>query len=91
MYKLPSVLIIALFILFFAGAISFAASPVEQSPEMYDPNIRAKMELHMKKAKRKNPAKYEMMLERAGNNITGCLSCHSDLIEQQDSNRKNTP
>ncbi len=89
MYKRLLLLIVAFFMIFLAGSISFAASATEQSQEMYDPVIRAKMDLHIKKAKRKNPAKYEIMMERINNNVTGCLSCHADLIEQN--GKKNRP
>jgi hypothetical protein len=34
------------------------------------------MQRHMEQAAQKNPDKYQSMIERAGGNITNCLSCH---------------
>ena len=39
------------------------------------------MNEHIAKVKIKNPQKYQKMVERAGNNITDCCSCHTEVYE----------
>jgi len=39
-----------------------------------DPSLL--MQEHIKKVKDTNPADYQVMVEDAGGNIAGCLSCH---------------
>jgi cytochrome c len=37
------------------------------------------MQDHIEKVKRKNPAGYQEMVDKAGGNITSCVSCHTDI------------
>ena len=46
----------------------------------------ATMQNHIEKVKRKNPAEYQKMVDKAGGNITNCISCHTDIGK-----KKNTP
>jgi hypothetical protein len=41
------------------------------------------MQRHIEQAAQKNPDKYQSMVERAGGNITGCLSCHKKAEDKK--------
>ncbi len=42
------------------------------------------MENHVEKVKLKNPAAYQEMVDKAGGNITNCVSCHVDMNKKKD-------
>jgi len=62
-------------------AVSYAVSDVPKSTVIMPAAIKAKMDRHIDKAKRSDPAQYQMMMERANNTVTDCLSCHVDLLD----------
>ena len=39
-------------------------------------NTEVILKRHINKVQRTNPEQYQAMVERAGGNITGCVSCH---------------
>ncbi len=60
--------------------VSYAAPDKVKTSPVMAPSNKAKMEKHVEKAKRKNPEKYNFMMERANNMVVDCLGCHSDLL-----------
>jgi hypothetical protein len=46
---------------------------------------QANMQNHIEKVKRKNPAGYQEMVDKAGGNITNCVSCHIDINKKKNS------
>ena len=60
----------------FSGKVNSDAQPI------ISPADQLKlMNEHIAKVKIKNPQKYQKMVERAGNNITDCCSCHIEVYE----------
>lgn len=51
----------------------------------------ATMQAHIEKAKLKNPVGYQEMVDRAGGNITSCVSCHLDMNKKKNSPGQTTP
>lgn len=70
-------------LILFTGEFSYSLPDEAETAEIMVPEIKAKMDAHIEKAKRNNPGKYQIMMGRANNTITGCLSCHVDLVEKK--------
>lgn len=83
MHKIILMILISLVLV--SGDVLYALPDTAKNAEMIVPEIKAKMDSHIEKVKLKNTVKYQIMMERANNTITGCLSCHIDLVE----NKKN--
>lgn len=49
------------------------------------------MQDHIEKVKRKNPAGYQEMVDKAGGNITNCLSCHIEINKKNNSSGQANP
>lgn len=45
-------------------------------------NEQAVLQNHVEKMKFKSPGKYQEMVQRAGGNVTSCLSCHVEFAKQ---------
>lgn len=58
-----------LLLLVMCVALKTSYAGTERSPA-------AVMQEHMKTMERKSPALYRSMVEDAGGNVTGCISCH---------------
>ena len=43
---------------------------------------QAALQKHVEAMRFKSPGKYQEMVQRAGGNVTGCLSCHVEVAEQ---------
>jgi len=41
------------------------------------------MQNHIEQVKRKNPVVYQEMVDKAGGNVTSCLSCHIDMDKKK--------
>ena len=52
---------------------TFVPEKIAAKSKIVDP---AAMQKHVEEVKRKNPAKYQAMVQEAGGNITTCASCH---------------
>ncbi|MBI4825997.1 MAG: hypothetical protein HY807_06190 [Nitrospirae bacterium] len=85
MHKL--ILLILFVLTFAAGVINYAVSETARPSVILERDIKANMDAHIEKVKRKNPAKYQAMMDGANNTVSGCLSCHIDLL---DSNKNKT-
>ena len=76
MTRLISILtIVCLCLMFGIAGMSYADSAK---------NIEVIMQEHIEKMKRTKPEKYQAMVERAGGNITDCLSCHEEVGKEKD-------
>lgn len=49
------------------------------------------MQDHIEQVKRKNPVAYQEMVDKAGGNVTSCLSCHIDLDKKKNAPGQVTP
>jgi cytochrome c len=49
------------------------------------------MQEHIEKVKSKNPAGYQEMVDKAGGNITNCLSCHIDMNKKKNVSGQTNP
>ncbi|RJR22638.1 MAG: hypothetical protein C4581_00775 [Nitrospiraceae bacterium] len=49
------------------------------------------MQDHIEQVKRKNPVAYQEMVDKAGGNVTSCLSCHTDLDKKKNAPGQLTP
>lgn len=52
-----------------------------QPPKISSVDLKENMQRHIEKVKIKSPQKYQTMVQRAGGNITDCLSCHVEVAE----------
>lgn len=43
---------------------------------------QAALQRHVEAMRFKSPRKHQEMVQRAGGNVTGCLSCHVEVAEQ---------
>jgi len=76
MLKRVTIITIICLSLIFCGKVNSDAQPI------ISPADQLKlMNEHIAKVKIKNPQKYQKMVERAGNNITDCCSCHIEVYE----------
>lgn len=48
-------------------------------------DLKEQMQEHIKKVKLKNPAEHQSMVDKAGGNITDCVSCHIDINNKKNS------
>ncbi|MEW6428964.1 MAG: hypothetical protein AB1568_13120 [Thermodesulfobacteriota bacterium] len=62
------------FLLLACAGIPLAAGGAQPAADM-----QAVMEKHIESVKRSNPHKYQEMLEKAGEVIRDCSSCHTDI------------
>ncbi|MBI4843229.1 MAG: hypothetical protein HY809_02750 [Nitrospirae bacterium] len=71
----------SVFVLFLVFCITTypAADALKSSAEI-EQEIKIKMNAHIEKVKHKNPEKIQSLMQKTGNKITGCLSCHDDLL-----------
>lgn len=83
MYKSIFKILMLMSLLLCTGDILYAMPDEAETAEMVIPEIKAKMDAHIEKAKRNNPGKYQIMMQKANNSVTGCLSCHVDLVENK--------
>jgi len=60
----------------FCGKVNSDAQPIISPSDQLQG-----MKEHIEKAKKKNPKKYEEMLQRASGNITDCCSCHIEVYK----------
>ena len=60
-----------------------------QPPRISSEEFQQRMQEHIEKVKITNPGEYQKMIERAGENITHCKSCH--IIEEEQSAQGTTP
>ncbi len=65
-------------IVFILSGVSYADSPKGQKI----------MQRHIDKVKRTKPVEYRKMIERAGENIQNCISCHQDFGKNTNSSNK---
>jgi hypothetical protein len=51
------------------------------NPVMKPLNAQEKLQMqeHVEKVRINNPGKYQIMIEKAGGNVTDCCSCHKEL------------
>lgn len=86
-----SISIVLVVFILTAGAITYAVSETSRSSVIMEQNIKANMDAHIEKIKRKNPARYQVMMERANDTVTECLSCHIDMEESKKNKARNSP
>ncbi len=75
---IKNVLIMIVFIVFLLPGFSYADSQKGQII----------MQRHIEKVKRTKPSEYRKMIERAGDNIQNCISCHQDFGKNTNSSNK---
>jgi hypothetical protein len=73
--RVTIITIICLSLIFSLKAVSDAQLTISPADQLQ------LMKEHIEKVKIKNPQKYQKMVERAGNNITDCCSCHTEVYE----------
>ena len=89
MYRLKIIfLAVILGFMFFVAETTYSLVDEGMYPVLQDPDRKARMDEHIAEAERKNPKQYQMMMERASNNIKGCLSCHVEFIEDENDKAK---
>jgi hypothetical protein len=69
--------VICLCLMFGTGVTLYAQPPRVSSEE-----LQQRMQEHIDKVKITNPGEYQKMIERAGESITHCCSCHQETCEQ---------
>ncbi|MDO8282745.1 MAG: hypothetical protein Q7U10_09040 [Thermodesulfovibrionia bacterium] len=89
MHKLVSIILIVFILV--AGVITYSVSETARSSVMLEQNIKDNMDAHIEKVKRKNPARYQAMMERANDTVTECLSCHIELVESKENKTRKFP
>lgn len=76
MFKQATIITIICLSLILCGKVNSDAQPIISPADQLQI-----MKEHVEKVKIKNPKKYKEMVERAGNNITGCCSCHTEVYK----------